>query len=197
MSPPRFRARTDVTAIVLDREAVVYCDDQLHLLDPVATLVWQCLDGEVTVDGLVAELATVFTAANGATNGTTNDAGSNDAGSNGAGSNGAGQPDDGGRGGADSCGPTCRLPWTCSPIAVYSSARQPRRVSPNPTPASSPTLPVRVPPVPSAPMGRVQHLPRRRKHRRHRDRRSARSTRRRKPGQRASSTCPMRLRTTR
>ena len=32
-----------------------------------------------------------------------------------------------------SCGPTCRPPWTCSPIAVSSSARQPRRASPNPS----------------------------------------------------------------
>jgi len=34
--------------------------DRLHLLDPVATVIWSVLDGEVTVDELVGDLADAF-----------------------------------------------------------------------------------------------------------------------------------------
>lgn len=54
------RARDDVTAAVLDGETVIHCDGALHHLSRIATLVWQCSDGEVTVEGLADELAGAF-----------------------------------------------------------------------------------------------------------------------------------------
>jgi hypothetical protein len=45
---------------VLDGEAVIHRNGRVHVLDPVATLVWQCCDGAATVDQIAAELAAVF-----------------------------------------------------------------------------------------------------------------------------------------
>lgn len=39
--------------------------DRLHRLDPLGTVIWNVLDGEVTVDELVADLADVFQAPRG------------------------------------------------------------------------------------------------------------------------------------
>lgn len=57
-APPR--ARVDVASVVLDGEAVIHHRGRVHVLDPVATLVWQCCDGHATVDEIVVELAAVF-----------------------------------------------------------------------------------------------------------------------------------------
>jgi hypothetical protein len=54
------RARTDVAVVVLDGEAVIHRRGRVHVLDPVATLVWRCCDGTATVPEIVAELAGVF-----------------------------------------------------------------------------------------------------------------------------------------
>lgn len=58
----RPRARGDVTAVVLDGEAVIHRAGRVHALDPVATLVWRCCDGDASVDQIAAELAEVFAA---------------------------------------------------------------------------------------------------------------------------------------
>jgi len=53
------RARSDVVAEELDGELVLL-DEQtarLHVLNPTAALVWQCLDGEADVGTLSAEIA--------------------------------------------------------------------------------------------------------------------------------------------
>ena len=54
------RARADAAVVVLDGEAVIHRNGQVHVLDPVATLVWRCCDGTATVPEIVAELAGVF-----------------------------------------------------------------------------------------------------------------------------------------
>jgi hypothetical protein len=48
--------------IELDGEAVVLDEvaNRLHLLNRTATLVWNCLDGEVDVQGLAAEIASIL-----------------------------------------------------------------------------------------------------------------------------------------
>ncbi|MGH9177318.1 MAG: PqqD family protein [Acidimicrobiales bacterium] len=48
--------------VELDGEAVVFDDEscRLYLLNPVATVVWQCLDGTASVPELAAELAGSF-----------------------------------------------------------------------------------------------------------------------------------------
>ena len=56
----RPRARGDVTSVVLDGEAVIHRAGRVHALDPVATLVWRCCDGDASVDQIAAELADVF-----------------------------------------------------------------------------------------------------------------------------------------
>lgn len=54
------RARRDVTCVVLDGEAVIHRAGRVHALDPVATLVWRCCDGDASVDEIAEELAEVF-----------------------------------------------------------------------------------------------------------------------------------------
>src|SRR6185295_3778776 len=54
------RARGDVTCVVLDGEAVIHRAGRVHALDPVATLVWRCCDGDASVDQIAGELAEVF-----------------------------------------------------------------------------------------------------------------------------------------
>jgi hypothetical protein len=53
------RARP-VASVVVDGEAVLHHAGALHHLNPTATVVWQCCDGEVTVDALAVELAEAF-----------------------------------------------------------------------------------------------------------------------------------------
>lgn len=54
-----------VVAVELDGETVVYDEESgaLHLLDPIATVVWGCLDGKTTLAQTGADLATAFGAA--------------------------------------------------------------------------------------------------------------------------------------
>lgn len=56
------RARPDVTAVVLDGEAVVLAEGAAtaHYLDRLATLVWSTFDGEATLDELAEDFAEVF-----------------------------------------------------------------------------------------------------------------------------------------
>lgn len=53
---------TRTFAVELDGEAVVLDEaaNRLHLLNHTATLVWNCLDGEVDVGGLASEIAEVL-----------------------------------------------------------------------------------------------------------------------------------------
>ena len=57
---PRFR--DSVAGVELDGEAVLYDEEQdmLHLLNPTATVVWSCLDGETTLAELADDLADAF-----------------------------------------------------------------------------------------------------------------------------------------
>lgn len=59
----RPRARADVAAVTLDGETVIHDHGRIHVLDPVATLVWRCADGDATVDEIAADLASAFPAA--------------------------------------------------------------------------------------------------------------------------------------
>jgi hypothetical protein len=49
----------DVYTVEIDGEAVLLDEreNRLHLLNHSATLVWQCFDGDVTVEGLARELS--------------------------------------------------------------------------------------------------------------------------------------------
>jgi hypothetical protein len=49
-----------VRAQFFDGEAVLVLGDELHLLNPVAALVWQCCDGESSVTEIAEDLAEVF-----------------------------------------------------------------------------------------------------------------------------------------
>jgi hypothetical protein len=55
-------ARASVASVELDGEGVLYDEEQglTHLLNPTATVVWSCLDGERSVDDLGVELAEAF-----------------------------------------------------------------------------------------------------------------------------------------
>jgi hypothetical protein len=55
-------ARGEADAVVLDQEAVVLVDGELHLLNPTAALVWGCCDGTASVRSVAAELAGAFAA---------------------------------------------------------------------------------------------------------------------------------------
>ena len=54
--------RSDVTAVVLEGEAVVLAEgaSSAHYLDELATLVWDTFDGEATIDELAEDFADVF-----------------------------------------------------------------------------------------------------------------------------------------
>ncbi len=54
------RARADVASVALDGEAVIHDHGRIHVLDPTATLVWRCCDGDASVIEIAAELADVF-----------------------------------------------------------------------------------------------------------------------------------------
>ncbi len=54
------QARMDVAAVTLDGETVIHRRGRVHVLDPVATLVWRCCDGDASVDEIAAELADSF-----------------------------------------------------------------------------------------------------------------------------------------
>jgi hypothetical protein len=62
----RFRplARAGVASVVVDGQAVVHGPgpDRLAVLNPTATLVWQCCDGSGTVAEIAADAAAVFAA---------------------------------------------------------------------------------------------------------------------------------------
>ena len=54
-SPDTFVVELEGEAVVLDEHA-----NRLHLLNRTATLVWNCLDGEVDVSGLAREISEVL-----------------------------------------------------------------------------------------------------------------------------------------
>ncbi len=58
------RRRSSVAAVELDGEAVVYDEvsGAMHLLDPIATIVWKCFDGTTSLAQLSGELAAAFDA---------------------------------------------------------------------------------------------------------------------------------------
>lgn len=58
------RRRPNVAAVELDGEAVLYDEDSgaMHLLDPIATIVWKCFDGSANLEDLSFELAAAFDA---------------------------------------------------------------------------------------------------------------------------------------
>jgi hypothetical protein len=51
-----------VHTVELDGEAVLYDErrSRLHVLNPIATLVWSCFDGVSSLDAVIADLAAVF-----------------------------------------------------------------------------------------------------------------------------------------
>ncbi len=54
------RRRDDLATITLDRETVIHDRARLFHLDPVATVVWECCDGTISVDALASELGATF-----------------------------------------------------------------------------------------------------------------------------------------
>jgi hypothetical protein len=56
-------ARADVASVSLDGETVLHRRGHVHVLDPVATLVWRSCDGGASVDEIAADLAEGFGAA--------------------------------------------------------------------------------------------------------------------------------------
>lgn len=56
------RPRDSVAAAELDGEAVLFDEGtgRLHTLDPIATVVWACLDGTATLRDIAGELAEAF-----------------------------------------------------------------------------------------------------------------------------------------
>jgi PqqD family protein of HPr-rel-A system len=62
MAAMRPKARTDLTVVQLDGEAVIYDEvsGELHHLNPSATLVFDLLDGTATVKELAADVAEAF-----------------------------------------------------------------------------------------------------------------------------------------
>jgi hypothetical protein len=51
-----------VESVVVGGEAVVHSAGRIHHLSAIATTVWECCDGQVTLDELAAELAVAFSA---------------------------------------------------------------------------------------------------------------------------------------
>jgi peroxiredoxin len=62
------RPRSDIAFVELDGEAVIMAtvgdDDELltHWLNPIGAIVWQCLDGEASLDELITDLVGAFDA---------------------------------------------------------------------------------------------------------------------------------------
>lgn len=56
------RPRASVVAAELDGETVLFDEDtgHLHTLDPVATVVWGCFDGQASLGEIASELAGAF-----------------------------------------------------------------------------------------------------------------------------------------
>ncbi len=54
------RRRDEIATATLDHEAVIHDQARLFHLDPIATLVWECCDGTVSVDALASELSATF-----------------------------------------------------------------------------------------------------------------------------------------
>lgn len=55
------RRRDDVTSVELDGEAVLYAGSgAMHKLDALATMLWHCFDGSVTLDELVDDLDGIY-----------------------------------------------------------------------------------------------------------------------------------------
>ena len=57
---------TGVAEVTIDGETVIYDEvtGAIHQLDRIATVIWQCLDGEATVAELIADLADVYNVSN-------------------------------------------------------------------------------------------------------------------------------------
>ncbi|HEY3725348.1 MAG TPA: PqqD family protein [Acidimicrobiia bacterium] len=53
-------ARRDLAAVTLDGETVIHTHGRVHLLDPVASLVWRLCDGRASVDEITRDLAAAF-----------------------------------------------------------------------------------------------------------------------------------------
>jgi PqqD family protein of HPr-rel-A system len=60
--PQRLRARSDLTVIELDGEAVIYDETSgdLHHLNRTATVVFSLCDGDTTARGLATDIADAF-----------------------------------------------------------------------------------------------------------------------------------------
>ncbi len=58
----RPKARTDLTVVELDGEAVIYDEitADIHHLNPTATVVFSLLDGTVTIDELAGEVSAAY-----------------------------------------------------------------------------------------------------------------------------------------
>lgn len=56
------RPRRTVAHVELDGEGVLYDEEtnQIHLLDPIGTLIWGGLDGRITLEKLSSELSAAF-----------------------------------------------------------------------------------------------------------------------------------------
>lgn len=56
------RPRARVAAAEIDERAVLFDEDtgRLHSLDPIATVVWGCLDGTATLRDVAGEIAAAF-----------------------------------------------------------------------------------------------------------------------------------------
>ncbi|HEX5613981.1 MAG TPA: PqqD family peptide modification chaperone [Acidimicrobiia bacterium] len=54
------RRRPEVTSVELDGEGVLYYGETIHRLDALATVLWNCFDGTVTIGELVEDLGTVY-----------------------------------------------------------------------------------------------------------------------------------------
>jgi PqqD family protein of HPr-rel-A system len=52
----------DVSSVVLDGEAVLYDESshRVHLLNPTATVIWACCDGNGNVDDIATDIAAVL-----------------------------------------------------------------------------------------------------------------------------------------
>lgn len=56
------RPRRTIAHVEIDGEGVLYDEgsNQIHLLDPIATVIWSGLDGTTTLEELSAELSSAF-----------------------------------------------------------------------------------------------------------------------------------------
>lgn len=54
------RRRRDVAAVELERCAVLYRNGEMYRLDELATLLWNCFDGETPLEELVDDLVAAY-----------------------------------------------------------------------------------------------------------------------------------------